>query len=190
MKPAVPGPGEGAVAAKTLVVYYSRSGYTRRVAEQVARAARADLLPIGGGKRAGMLGYLRCVLEAWLHLPARITPTRLPGQYDLVVIGTPVWCWNMSSPVRAYLARHQNQFKRVAFFCTYGGAGAPKVFADMQALSGRQAVATLGLSDAQIQNAETVGEVAQFAARLGTSPGAPPKSESGRAGDGTGLAHF
>ncbi len=65
------------------------------------------------------------------------------------MIGTPVWFWRLSSPVRSWLAQHRPQ-RRVAFFCTMGGSGAQRVFATMAALLGKPPVATLALTEAQI----------------------------------------
>jgi flavodoxin len=135
---------------KTLVVCHSRTGYTRRVAQEVARRLRADADEIVLlGDRAGVLGYARCALEALGEVtPAIRLPARAPSGYDLVAIGTPVWFWALSSPVRSYIMEERRNFARVAFFCTMGGSGAERVFATMAALCGKDPVATLALTDA------------------------------------------
>ncbi len=136
---------------KTLIVYHSRTGYTRRVAESLARRLHADLDQIVTDSRDGPLGYVRCALEALGGLRADIrTPRHDPSAYSLVVIGTPVWFWRLSSPVRTYLTARQRRLPRVAFFCTMGGSGARGVFDTMAAVSGRQPVATLALTDRDI----------------------------------------
>jgi flavodoxin len=153
--------------AKTLIVYHSRSGYTRRVAESLARALRADTEEIEVvGDRQGMLGYARCALEALGEVTAAIRlPRRAPADYGLVVIGTPVWFWALSSPVRSYIMEERRNFGRVAFFCTMGGSGADRAFATMAALCGKKPVSTLALTDARIDvGAER--EVGAFARAL------------------------
>ena len=86
---------------KTLVVYHSRSGYTRRVAESLARRLDADLDEIVTAvPRRGPRGYLRCALESMLHLRTGIrAPQHDPAAYGRVVIGGPGGVWGLSSPV-------------------------------------------------------------------------------------------
>ena len=43
-----------------------------------------------------------------------------------------------------------DKFKRFAFFCTMGGSGASRVFAAMRQLTGREPLATLALTDSEV----------------------------------------
>jgi multimeric flavodoxin WrbA len=53
-----------------------------------------------------------------------IDPASLqPRDYAVVVLGTPVWAGNMSSPVRAYINQHRAEIRNLALFCTQGGSG-------------------------------------------------------------------
>jgi len=138
---------------KTLIVYHSRTGNTRRVAQALACRLDADVeeirivQPMGGA-----LGYAFCALEAMAALAPALRPARKdPAAYDLVVIGTPVWYWSLSSPVRSWLVRRRLTLGRVAFFCTMGSSGAQRVFRTMAALAGRVPVSTLALTDRQIE---------------------------------------
>jgi len=140
--------------AKILIAFHTRTAYTRRVAEAIARRVPADLDEIAVTRaRPGPLGYARCALEAMAELPAPIAmPERDPAGYDLVVIGTPVWFWSLSSPMRAYVVEGRHRFRQVAFFCTMGGSGAERVFADLAKLCGKTPVATLSVTDAEIDS--------------------------------------
>ena len=72
-------------AARALVVFYSRSGGTRRVAEAIAAGLGADLEEIGDATdRGGVLGYLRCAAEALLGASTEIDrPAKDPASYDV-----------------------------------------------------------------------------------------------------------
>jgi hypothetical protein len=95
---------------------------------------------------------LRSAREALKRLPAEIEPpAHAPGEYDIVILGTPVWAGHLASPLRAYLSLRRPEFPRVAFFCTQGGSGAPKVFREMADLAGKAPIATLVLNDRDIQ---------------------------------------
>lgn len=140
------------MSAKILVVAYSRTGTTAKIAAEIAQRSGADLEEIGDVRnRNGVFGYLRSTIEALRGALAPIRPpVRSWRNYDVIVIGTPVWAGHLSSPVRTYLSKQLEPGKRVAFFCTMGGRGAEKVFAELSELTQVTAVATLVLTDAQI----------------------------------------
>jgi flavodoxin len=127
-------------ATKTLVVFYSRSGTTRRIAEALSRALTCDIEEIIEPKpRTGFLGYMRSLLEARRKRSSVIAPIKHDvSSYDLVVVGPPVWAWSLSSQARAYLMTTASQLPEVAFFCTVGGKGSENTFAQMTAIVGKQ----------------------------------------------------
>lgn len=137
---------------RVLVVYYSRSGYTEFVAKRIAAACHADLERIEDPrKREGVCQYLRSALEALLGWRPAIAPgRRRPANYDLVIIGTPVWFWNVASPVRTWLQRHHTALSQVAVFCTFGGSGHAKVLDDLEGLCGHRALARLALTEGAV----------------------------------------
>lgn len=105
--------------ARILVVYYSRNGHTRAVAEEIAHA-------LGGAEteeirdtveRRGLRGYLRSGRDAIKKRETTLaTPGRDVSAYDFVVVGGPVWAGGLSSPVRTWLRAHGRELRTVAFF--------------------------------------------------------------------------
>lgn len=88
---------------KTLIVYFSHSGNTKRIADKIAAAVPADvarietLVPYTGsmnevsaqGKREVESGY-----------KPEIKPLNVnPSDYDRIVIGTPTWWYTMAPPL-------------------------------------------------------------------------------------------
>ena len=136
---------------RTLIVYHSRTGHTKRVAQALARRLDADLDEIRIVQPlAGVAGYAMCAIEAIAGLAPALRPMhRNPAAYELVLVGTPVWFWSLASPVRSWLERNPPKH-RVAFFCTMGGSGAGRVFATMAELAGREPVATLALLEKEL----------------------------------------
>ncbi len=161
---------------RILVVYYTRTGTTQQLARWISAALDADLDRIvDKTKRSGVLGYLRSGWEAGLQRIVPIEPpVRDPTQYDLVVVGTPIWNASVSSPVRSYLEAHRNELRTVAFFCTCGGRGDKRAFSQMADLAGVQPIATLTVRQATIEDsARAVGEFAtEIAKRVVVMP--PP----------------
>lgn len=133
--------------ARILVIDYSRSGNTHKVAQAIAGACGADLEQIRDAKpRRGLWGWIRSGREAMRAIPGEIRQPRCdPATYDLVVLGSPVWAGHVSSPMRAYLSQVPGKLDCVALFVTEGGSGGPKALAEMTSLAGKQPVATLEL---------------------------------------------
>jgi len=155
------------MAQKILIVFYSHSGTTRKVAEALVAQLKCDIEEITSEGHAGLFGILRSLIEAMRHRPAQIAPTsRDPSSYDLVVIGTPVWAWSVSSPVRAYLMRHAGKLSQVAFFCTMGGTGNKHTFAQMQLLAGRTSRAKIAFTTQDVLKGRFASQLGVFAQAL------------------------
>jgi flavodoxin len=152
--------------SNVLVVYYSRTGGTRQVAQTLADALGADVEEIVDTReRKGFWGYLRAGLGAMLAKPAAIQePVRDPAAYRLVVVGTPVWSSSVSTPVLAYFKRRGQAIPRAAFFLTHGGSGAERVFRQMEALCGKRPVASLALRMIELPASRSNEKVEAFLA--------------------------
>jgi NAD(P)H-dependent FMN reductase len=155
---------------KILVIFYSRSGTTRRIATSLSAMLGGSVEEIIEDRgRDGFLGYLRSVIEARGGRLPRIQPARNdPSSFDLVVIGTPVWAWSVSSPVRSYLTANKGRLPAVAVFCTLGGAGGEKVLAQMQDIVGRPARATCAITARDIASGAEKPLLANFVRALKT----------------------
>lgn len=150
--------------SKVLVVCYSRTGTTRKLADAMVELTGWDLDPIVDTRdRSGILGFLRAGFEARARRSTRLVPARLePAAYDLVVVGSPVWGKRVSVPVRAYLDAHARELRRVAFFLTCGGSGSDEVLEQMQQLAGQPPAATLVVTERQLARREHLGAVTRF----------------------------
>jgi menaquinone-dependent protoporphyrinogen IX oxidase len=90
---------------KILVAYYSRTGTTKKVGDAIAEKFNADVEDIKDTvDRSGAKGYLVSGRDAMKRKLTKLEPIKFnPKEYDLVIIGTPIWAWNMSVPIRTYL---------------------------------------------------------------------------------------
>ena len=151
---------------KILVIYYSRTGNTKLVAEAIAESLNADIEKIEDKKdRTGVLGYLRSGYEAIFKKLTEIQPiNKNPEEYDLVIVGSPVWVGRLSSPVRTYLSKHGHKIKNTAFFITCG-VNSGKIFSQMEELS-KQPIATLEVKEKEVKSDEYLKKVEQFIEKL------------------------
>jgi flavodoxin len=137
---------------KVLVVYYSRTGNTEKIAKILAAKTRADIERIYDLKnRGGIWGWIMGGKEGMEKRMTKIGSVKMnPVNYDLVIVGTPIWV-NCPPATRTYLSNFSNKFKKVAFFCTMGGSGFEKLFLEMENLAGVKPVKTMAVTDKQIQ---------------------------------------
>ena len=110
---------------KSLVVSYSYSGNTKKVAEILSAYLRQNgevqMLELAAEDESGtFLGQCR---RAFWHQRARIVPVESDlSAYDIIAIGTPVWAFGPTPAVNAYLdACSGLAGKTVLLFTTYGG---------------------------------------------------------------------
>ena len=131
--PAESEPGTQPETGKTLVVYYSASGNTERVAKDIAEAAGADLFEIVPTEV-----YTSDDLD-WTNPDSRVsrehddeslrdvplTTTEVPDwdSYDTVFIGYPIW-WGIAAwPVDTFVKNNDFTGKTVIPFATSSSSG-------------------------------------------------------------------
>jgi len=149
---------------KILVVFYSRSGKTKKVAEAISDILKCDKEEIFDTKsRKGIPGFLSAGTDASLRRLTTIKEIKNnPSLYDLVIIGTPIWSSNISTPIRTYFSLHKEDFKNVAFFCTQLGSDAKKIFDDMKNLSQKTPIALLALTSREVARDQYMQKVKEF----------------------------
>jgi flavodoxin len=154
---------------RALVVYYSRGGNSRRVAQDIAVAlGGADLEEIRDtAVRTGFRGYLRSCIDS---IRERTTTLASRGRdvsgYDLVVVGGPVWVGEPSSPIRSWLRLHAAELHNVAFFLTHGGSARDQVFAAMTAESRNSPLALMSVREGELGSSEVAVRTVVFVAAL------------------------
>jgi flavodoxin len=153
---------------KTLTIYYSRSGNTKKLAEAISKSVGGDLEEITEPHgRGGPLGWLRSGREASGDMMSVINPPKNdPASYDLVIVGTPIWAGKMSSPVRAYLTKVAGKTKRIAYFATIlAGSDDSATYAGMEKITGHPE-ATLSIPVNELKGLAYLDKVNKFVETL------------------------
>lgn len=113
--------------AKLLTVYFSWSGSSKTVAEEVRRLAGGDILrletvePYPAEYRA-TTERAKKEREANARPPLKTTLPDLSA-YGTIVLAHPIWGGHMPMPVRTFLDAVDLSGKRVAHVTTHGGSG-------------------------------------------------------------------
>jgi flavodoxin len=153
---------------KTLIIYYSRTGTTKKLAENIKLKLPSEIEEITDTKdRKGPIGYMFSGRDAMRRKLSDLNPINFnPAEFDLVVIGTPVWVANISAPVRTYLEKFKGQFKKVAFFSTMGSSGSDRTFNEMEKIVGVKPVASLSLTTVEVRQEKDGEKIDEFIKKL------------------------
>ncbi len=151
-------------ASKSLVVYYSQNGATKKLAEIFQKAKNADMFEIATvtsypstyDSTIAAVGAQR-ESKQW---PALVNPKADLAKYDTVYLGYPIMFGSFAPPVYTFLDSNDLSGKVVVPFCTYGSGGRKASAAELKMLEPNANVTlAYGISNKRI-TAENGAEVA------------------------------
>ena len=121
---------------KTAVVFFSLEGNTKFVAEKMAQHLGADfiqLMPVQEYPTGNVSKYFWGGKSAVFKEHPKLEPYRFHAeQYDLVIIGSPIWASTYAPPLRTFLRENDLQNKKIAIFACCSGGTADKYFAQVK----------------------------------------------------------
>jgi hypothetical protein len=159
---------------RVLVVYYSLTGNTARVGLDLAARLGADIESVRDkGHGMGFVGRLAAAFDAWRGAAATIEPLQHdPADYEITLIGTPVWVGAMTPAIRAYLQRTSRKLRNVAFFTTSGNTDIGRILPSLESLAGRSSIACAGF------NARELHDATSYQRKLATFVNALPRARA------------
>ena len=120
---------------KALVLYYSQTGNTKAVAQEIASRMDADMeeivpvKPYDGDFKATID---RCLKEQEEGISPKIQPVAADiAKYDIIFLGYPIWFGTYAPPIATYLEQVDLSGKTVVPFCTFGSGGLPSSVKDL-----------------------------------------------------------
>lgn len=124
---------------RTLIVCYSNTGTSRRVADLLASKFQWQSGEVSETRsRAGGAGLLRCITDSLFRRhPAIRYEGPAPQAFDIVVLIAPIWLYRLAGPMRTFVHDHAAGLRRVAVISVMGGRGATNAFAEIDQLLGR-----------------------------------------------------
>ncbi|MBO4216957.1 MAG: NAD(P)H-dependent oxidoreductase [Clostridia bacterium] len=127
---------------KILVAYFSASGVTKKVAENMAKASGADLFEIVPERpyTKADLNWMDRNSRSTVEMkdrscrPAIASKPDISG-YDVILVGFPVWWYREPSIIDTFMESADFTGKTVAPFCTSGGSGLGDSAKNIQSLA-------------------------------------------------------
>lgn len=116
-----------APSPKVLVVYYSQTGNTKAVAQEIATKLGADMAEVEAvnpydGDFEATIG--RCMQERETGISPEINPLTVNvADYDVIFVGAPVWFGVFAPPMLTFMNQVDLSGKKVVPFCTFGSGG-------------------------------------------------------------------
>lgn len=121
---------------KILVLYYSQTGNTEIVANEIAQRLHADVErieavnPYDGDFRQTIE---RCMQEREEGVLPEIKPIKTDlSQYHIIFLGYPVWFGTYAPPVATFLKNYDLSNKGILPFCTFGSGGLESSVVDLK----------------------------------------------------------
>ena len=137
---------------KSLVVYYSRTNTTKKLAESIASNVNADIEEIiPKVNYQGKMGYARGGKHAISEKIIDLEEQKFnPADYDMVYIGAPVWAGKVATPTLSYLKHNEGKLNNVNFFMSAATSDFDKSFKQVEKYSVKP-IKTLGLTTKQVK---------------------------------------
>lgn len=126
---------------KILVTYFSASGVTAKVAEKLAKAAKADLFEIKPEVpySSADLDWTNKKSRSSMEMADKTSRVAMSGkvenmaQYDTVFVGFPIWWGVAPHIVNSFLEAYDFSGKTIHLFATSGGSGMGRSMAELKA---------------------------------------------------------
>ncbi|MGM9530191.1 MAG: flavodoxin [Phascolarctobacterium sp.] len=155
---------------KILIAYYSWSGNTKALAEEIHKQVGGDLYPIVPDSPYSET-YAVTVARAKQEQLSNARPaikTTIPNveQYDMVLLGYPNWWGSYPMMIATFAEKHNLNGEKIAPFFTHGGGGEQRCVSDLRKLLPKADVKEgLCLAGSSARNAQ--GEVSAWLKKLG-----------------------
>lgn len=106
---------------KILVVYFSRKGYTKKVAYEEANKLKVDILELQTTEKTeGDLGFWWCGrfnMHKW-RMPLKKINKDISA-YQKIIIVSPIWVFTICAPIREFCYKYQNDINEVEYIFTH-----------------------------------------------------------------------
>lgn len=123
-------------SSKILIAYYSHSGSTQEIANQIKELVGGDIFRIEPVKKYPR-NYQEVLKVSKVEIDNQVKPAledkvKDMGYYDSIFVGSPNWYSTIAPPVATFLSEYDLSGKKVIPFVTHGGGGVANCFTDIE----------------------------------------------------------
>lgn len=151
-------PYEEIKGPRTLVLYYSQTGTTKRVADEIHSLINSDIAEITPSQPYD--GDYQQTIERWKHEADNdILPDIQPmdiniERYDTIFLGFPIWGGTYANPVKTLIRDNDFEGKTIITFATFGSGGISSATQDLkEALPKADVIKGYGVRNVRIEDA-------------------------------------
>lgn len=104
-----------------LVVYFSRMGYTKKIAYEIANSEKSEIIEIKAKEKiSNTSGFWWCGrygMHKW-RMPIEDLNINT-NNYSKIIIVSPIWVFNICAPVREFCYKYSNKINNVEYILTH-----------------------------------------------------------------------
>lgn len=106
---------------KILVVYFSRMGYTKKIAYDEANKIGAEIIELKAKEKTeNTLGFWWCGRFGMHKWRMKIEDIKIKlDRYDKVIIVSPIWVFNICAPIREFCYKYAKDINNVEYIFTH-----------------------------------------------------------------------
>ncbi len=121
---------------KALIVYYSLDGNTKEAAEKLAEELGCDIAEIKTVKPMPKSTFAKLIVGGGQATFNKLVPIEPlgpdPKDYDIIIIGTPVWAGKCAAPVSSFIENCAAKERIIAAFTSSAGGDNDKCIAALK----------------------------------------------------------
>lgn len=129
----------GLMDKKVLIAYFSWSGNTKHIAEEIHNQVGGDMFrietatPYPSDYNETAYGVAKKQHDE--NIFPELKDNGDVSNYDVIFVGTPVWWYTMAPAVKTFLKENNFEGKTIVPFVTHGGGGGYQIPSDMEKIA-------------------------------------------------------
>lgn len=159
------------MAEKPIIIFYSLTGNTKFIAQAIAEITSGEILELKLEKEFKSSHDLRTVFWGGKQVVTKEKPKLLPltkniADYNLIILGTPVWAFSVAPALRTFLSQNKLTNKKIALFCCHDGMPG-KALANLKSeLTGNEIIGDIAFREPLGNQAENKKKLAEWLTNL------------------------
>ena len=139
---------------KTLVVFYSLEGNVAKISKAIAETMNADILEIKLKRPLNPNSFIKFIIggfgavRGWA--PKLMPYTIDLNEYELIIIGTPVWASLPVPAVNTFFKDNNLTGKNIAIFCSYRGDSGKTLVKMKERATGANIISEMGFHQVKV----------------------------------------